>query len=183
MVTAPMRVLLVEDDRDYAAMLLAELDAAVVELHVAGSLASAQAELGRASFDAVLLDLGLPDSSGLATFEAMHAAVPETPMVILTSHSDDGLSALAIQRGAQDYLVKGDADAAGLVRAIRYARERSAFRQTLIDSEARFRALIENSYDAVTLLTAEFRVLYDSRSIETLCGYTPEERSAIQSNV
>ena len=176
MVTAPMRVLLVEDDRDYAAMLQAELGGSVVELHVAGSLAAARAELERAPFDAVLLDLGLPDSSGLATFEALHAAVPETPMVILTSNSDDGLSALAIQRGAQDYLVKGEADVAVLVRAIRYARERSAFRQSMIDREARFRALVENSYDAVTLLTADLRVLYDSRSIESLCGYTPEER-------
>src|SRR5918993_17796 len=176
MVTAPMRVLLVEDDRDYAAMLLAELDAAVVEVQVAGSLSQARAELGRTKFDAVLLDLGLPDSGGLATFEALHSSEPETPFVILTSNSDDGLSALAMQRGAQDYLVKGEADGAVLVRALRYARERSAFRQSMVDREARFRALVENSYDAVTLLDESFRIVYDSRSIESLCGYTADER-------
>ena len=176
MVTAPMRVLLVEDDRDYAAMLVAELDAAVVEVQRAGSLAAAQVELSRAQFDVVLLDLGLPDSAGLATFETLHAAVPEMPMVILTGNTDDGLAALAMQRGAQDYLVKGEADASVLVRALRYARERSAFRQSMIDRESRFRALVEHSYDAVTLLSPDLRVLYDSHSIESLCGYTPEER-------
>ncbi|MBA3637923.1 MAG: PAS domain S-box protein [Acidobacteriota bacterium] len=176
MVTAPMRVLLVEDDRDYAAMLVAELDAAVVEVQMVGSVAAARAELSRGQFDAVLLDLGLPDSNGLATFETLHASVPETPMVILTGNTDDGLAALAMQRGAQDYLVKGEADASVLVRALRYARERSAFRQSMLDRESHFRALVEHSYDAVTLLGPDFRILYDSRSIESLCGYTPEER-------
>src|SRR5829696_5378014 len=111
MVTPPMRVLLVEDDAAYAAMLVAELDAAIVEVQGAASIAAAQAALSRQHFDVILLDLGLPDSNGLATFETLHAAVPETPMVILTANTDDGLAALAMQRGAQDYLVKGEADA------------------------------------------------------------------------
>ena len=176
MVTAPMRVLLVEDDRACAAMLQAQLDAAVVEVLVTGSLAGSRAALAGSRFDAVLLDLGLPDSTGLATFEALYALVPETPIVILTGHTDDQLAAQAMQEGAQDYLVKGDADAPGLVRALRYARERSAFRQSIVDRESRFRALVEHSYDAVTLVDAEFRILYDSRSIASICGHTPEER-------
>lgn len=177
MVTQPMRILLVEDDRDYAALLLAELEGAAVEVEVVGSLIGAEVELARTRFDAVLLDLGLPDSSGLATLHTLQAAAADTPIVILTSNTDEGLSALAIQRGAQDYLVKSEADASMLVRALRYARERSAFRQSMADREARFRALIEHSYDAVTLIDADFRILYDSRSIQRLCGYTPEERA------
>ena len=176
MVIAPLRVLLVEDDGAYAAMLAAELDPTVVEVQRADSIAAAQVELSQRHFDAVLLDLGLPDSKGLATFETLHTAVPDMPIVILTGNPDDGLAALAMQRGAQDYLVKGEADAPVLTRALRYARERSAFRQTMIDRESRFRALVEHSYDAVTLLSTDFRILYDSRSIESLCGYAPEQR-------
>ena len=176
MVTQAMRVLLVEDDAAYAALLTAELSTPVVQVHSVGSLLAARTALAACQFDAVLLDLGLPDSSGLGTVEAIHDAAPDTPMVVLTSNSDDGLSVLAMQRGAQDYLVKGEADAAVLVRALRYSRERAAFRQSMRDREARFRALVEHSYDAVTLLDEQFQVLYDSRSIQSVCGYTPEER-------
>jgi hypothetical protein len=171
-----MRVLLVEDDPAYAALITAELDAVSVRADHVASLAAARRQLSAQRFDAILLDLGLPDTEGLSTVEAMRDAAGETPIVVLTANADDGLSVLAMRRGAQDYLVKHDADAGVLVRALRYARERTAFRQSMRDREARFRALVEHSYDAVTLLDEQFRVLYDSRSIESVCGYTPEER-------
>jgi PAS domain S-box-containing protein len=176
MVPQPMRVLLVEDDPAYAALLTAELDASAVQIQDVRSLAAARAALTSRSFDAIVLDLGLPDSQGLSTVEAMHAAAGDIPIVVLTSSADDRLSVLAVQRGAQDYLVKGQADASGLVRALRYARERAGLRQSLRDRDARFRALVEHSYDVITLVDEDLRVLYDSRSIEAVCGYTPEER-------
>jgi PAS domain S-box-containing protein len=172
----PMRVLLVEDDPAYAALIGAELDAVSVQVDHVVSLTAARGRMSTQPFDAVLLDLGLPDIEGLSTLDAMREAAGETPIVVLTSSADDGLSVLAMRRGAQDYLVKQEADAAVLARALRYARERAAFRQSMRDREARFRALVEHSYDAVTLLDEQFRVLYDSRSIESVCGYTPEER-------
>ena len=176
MATRPMRVLLVEDDPAYSALLTAELDRSAVEVEIVRCLSGARTKLASQRFDAILLDLGLPDSAGLETVEAMHGAAGETPIVVLTSSADDGLSVLAMQRGAQDYLIKSDADAPILVRALRYARERAAFRQSIRNRETRFRALVEHSYDAVTLVDEQFRVLYDSRSIESVCGYTPEER-------
>jgi hypothetical protein len=176
MSNGPMRVLLVEDDPAYAALIGAELDAVSVQVEHVGSLRAARGRISTRRFDAILLDLGLPDVEGLSTVEAMREAAGETPIVVLTSNADDGLSVLAMRRGAQDYLLKQDVDAAVLARALRYARERTAFRQSMRDREVRFRALVEHSYDAVTLLDEQFRVLYDSRSIESVCGYTPEER-------
>ena len=176
MTTRPLRVLLVEDDPAYAALLTAELEDTAVDTRHVTSLAGARTELSRQRFDAILLDLELPDSAGLPTVEAMHDAAGETPVVVLTSSADDGLSVMAMQRGAQDYLIKSDVDANVLARALRYARERADFRQSIRHGEARFRALVEHSYDAVTLIDHEYRVIYDSRSIEAVCGYTPEER-------
>ncbi|HJR61410.1 MAG TPA: PAS domain S-box protein [Vicinamibacterales bacterium] len=173
---APMCVLLVEDDASYAALIAAELQGAAIDLHQAGSLAAAASEIPRRSFDAILLDLGLPDSSGIDTVRRMHEAAGAVPIVVLTANDDETLSVLSMQRGAQDHLLKSDADASALVRSLRYARERGAFRQSLLESEMRFRALVENSYDAITLLDEHGRVTYDSRSIERVMGYTPEER-------
>jgi hypothetical protein len=171
-----MRVLLVEDDAAYAALVAAELQEEGITLHHASTLAAAESELGRHGFDALLLDLGLPDSSGVRTVERMQELAGAVPIVVLTATGGTELSAQSIQRGAQDYLLKSDVDGAALVRALRYARERTAFRQAMRESETRFRALIEHSYDAVTLLDDKFQVVYDSRSISQVCGYAPEER-------
>jgi PAS domain S-box-containing protein len=171
-----MRVLLVEDDASYAALVAAELQMASIDLHHADTLAAAENELGRFDFDAMLLDLGLPDSSGVMTVERMQEAAGAVPIVVLTASGGAELSAMSMQRGAQDYLVKGDVDADALIRSLRYARERSTFRQAMRDREARFRALVEHSYDAITLVDERFHILYDSRSIENVCGYSAEER-------
>ena len=171
-----MRVLLVEDDGPYAALVGTELQGTAIDVHRVATLDSAVRAVHERTFDAILLDLGLPDSSGLGTVERMHAHAAQIPIIILTSHSDEGLAALAIQRGAQDYLLKSEADARILGRALRHARDRAAFRQSMRDGELRFRALVENSYDAVTLIDERGRVIYDSRSVVRVTGFSPEER-------
>ena len=75
-------------------------------------------------FDAILADLGLPDSQGLDTFKELWNQVPQVPIVVLTSLNDKMLAVNAVRIGAQDYLVKGQVDGNLLVRAIRYALER-----------------------------------------------------------
>ncbi|HEY0874174.1 MAG TPA: ATP-binding protein [Vicinamibacterales bacterium] len=176
MAAVPMRVLLVEDDRPYAALVGTELRGTAVDVHHVTTLDAASRAVRGRNFDAILLDLGLPDSSGLHTIERMHGHALHIPILVLTSNADDRLGALAIQRGAQDYLVKSEADARVIERSLRHARERAAFRQTLRDGEIRFRALVENSYDAITLLDESGRIIYDSRSIIRVTGFTPEER-------
>jgi two-component system, cell cycle sensor histidine kinase and response regulator CckA len=172
----PLHVLLVEDDAAYGAMIATELTSSDIHVECVGTFAAAASALAHRSFGAILLDLGLPDSTGIDTVARVHAVAGDIPIIVLTSNADDGLASRSLQRGAQDYLLKSEADQAVLLRSLRYARERSAYRQSLRDGETRFRALVEHSYDAVTLLDERGVVIYDSRSVARVMGYAPEER-------
>jgi len=119
-----LRVLLVEDDPGDAFLvgeLLEEADAPVT-LRTARSLAEAVDELGEV--DCVLLDLGLPDVSGLPALRQLLRTGPGVAVCVLTGLADEHLGMAAVAEGAQDYLVKGRVDGVLLSRAIRYAVER-----------------------------------------------------------
>jgi signal transduction histidine kinase len=136
--TLPLRVLLVEDDDAYAKLLHSQLgeSSAPIGLDRVSTLTAAVAALESGKFDAVLLDLGLPDSFGLETFDRLCAVANTVPIVVLTAHDDDAVAAQAVQRGAQDYLVKSSTDAQLLLRSIRYACERAEWRRDVIEREA-----------------------------------------------
>ena len=78
-----------------------------------------------------ILDLTLPDSVGLETYTAFHAAHPSIPTVIMTGIKDYDMATRAVHRGAQDYLFKGEPSATAIVRTIRYAIERQRARRDL----------------------------------------------------
>jgi DNA-binding NarL/FixJ family response regulator len=80
--------------------------------------------LSRGGIDVVLLDLFLPDSSGIETFVRAHDHSPEVPIVMLTGVDVESVAIDAMRRGAQDYLIKGRVDGQLVARAIRYAIER-----------------------------------------------------------
>jgi signal transduction histidine kinase len=82
--------------------------------------------------DAILLDLSLPDSSGLDTVRAMRAATSDVPIVVLTGNDEHSLALDALEAGAQDYLVKGQFDQEMLGRALHYAQVRSKLEQQLL---------------------------------------------------
>jgi signal transduction histidine kinase len=81
-------------------------------------------QLAEKSIDIVLLDLMLPDSSGKGTLDSVLDQTREVPIVLLTGLNDREFGVEAVQRGAQDYLVKGEIDGELLVRTMRYAMER-----------------------------------------------------------
>ncbi len=91
--------------------------------------------------DVVLLDLSLPDSSGIATVEALRAALPGVPIVVLTGNDDNALALQAVQTGAQDYLVKGQFQHDMLGRAVRYALVRKRLEQKLARSNQLYATL------------------------------------------
>jgi PAS domain S-box-containing protein len=143
-----IQVLLVEDNSTDALTVEDELSrapsAAFSVLHLE-RLSQALDCLKSRRFDVVLLDLSLPDSNGLDTFTRLHAAIGETPIVVLSGRDDEKLAAMAVQSGAQDYLIKGHIEVDVLARSIRYAIERRRAERTLADSEERYRRLIEQS--------------------------------------
>ncbi|MFL6073720.1 MAG: PP2C family protein-serine/threonine phosphatase [Mycobacteriales bacterium] len=123
-----LRVLLIEDDAADVFLvreLLAEANAAV-DLSVAASVGEARHQIARA--DCVLLDLGLPDATGIAALRQVMAMVAESTaeaaVCVLTGLEDEHVGIAAVAEGAQDYLSKGQVDGVLLARAIRYAVER-----------------------------------------------------------
>ncbi len=105
--------------------MLSEAKSGDFVLESVGSLAEGISSLARGAFDVVLLDLTLPDSRGLDTFNTLHAAAAKVPVVIYTSVDDEELSLLALQQGAADYLVKSEVSAKWLARALTLAPNRS----------------------------------------------------------
>jgi signal transduction histidine kinase/CheY-like chemotaxis protein len=104
--------------------MLTEEKLAVSNIERVDRLSKGIDRLKEGKIDGVLLDLGLPDSQGLNTFEKIHTTAQKVPIIILTAYKDDALALEAVRRGAQDYLIKGKIDGSGLVRALSYAIER-----------------------------------------------------------
>jgi len=125
MTGSALKVLLIEDNPDDCELLIDMLDSAGpgYNIKVAERLSAGISMLGEESFDAILLDLGLPDSSGIETLRSLQRN-SELPVVILTGLADEQLALEAIHSGAQDYLVKGQAGSSIIMRSIRYAIER-----------------------------------------------------------
>ena len=139
LVQSNLTILVVEDDPGDFGLVLAQVRLAklgppgVAEPVVwAKTLALGITAARRDTPDVVLLDLSLPDSKGLATVQAMRAALPNAPIVVLTGFDDNALTADALEMGAQDYLVKGHFDHDALGRAVRHALVRSKLEQQLL---------------------------------------------------
>ena len=118
---------LVEDNPGDARLIqemLREPPVAPFRVDWSSRLDEALSRLDRESFDVLLLDLGLPDSQGLATFHRVYDRAPKVPIIIFSGAADEELAVEAVAHGAQDYLVKGQIDGSRLKRAIRYAIER-----------------------------------------------------------
>ena len=144
-----MRILIVEDNAGDVRLLREHLvgDRNVGEMfqlaHV-DRLSVALKSLETATFEAVLLDLSLPDSQGIDTLTRMHEARPGMPIVVLTSLDDEVLGLQLLQSGAQDYLVKGEVTASLLRRSLRYAVERKRAEVELRRSEVFLESIVEN---------------------------------------
>jgi signal transduction histidine kinase len=124
----PIRTLLIIEDNPGDTLLLREMfkddGSHSTELTHAGDMSEAETYLSEDTFDIVLVDLGLPDAQGLEAIRRAHAAAPHVPLVVLTGLDDESLAAQTLRAGAQDYLIKGQIEPRGLLRALRYAIER-----------------------------------------------------------
>ena len=123
-----LQVLLVEDSASDAALLQESiLSSGVKDLSVSvvQSLHESVDHLKNNRIDATLLDLSLPDSSGLETVRRFRNICSDMSVVVLTGMDDEKTGIEAVRMGAQDYLVKGQADGRLIARAVRYAIEQN----------------------------------------------------------
>ncbi|HVV96962.1 MAG TPA: PAS domain S-box protein [Rhodanobacteraceae bacterium] len=180
--SAPTRglwLLMVEDQRFDAMLLRRQLSSPAVgatQIDHAETLAGAIESLGQCAYDAVLLDLGLSDSEGVAAVRTLRVRFPDVVVIVLTGRDEEALGVDAMASGAQDMLVKGTFDTVGLARALHYAIERHRLEGGLRQSAEEHRTLFENNpfpvwvYDSYTL-----RFLAVNEATMREYGYTREE--------
>jgi len=134
-----IRVLFVEDSRvhfELVARHLKTVEAVEFRLTHVTQLSDGLQHLSTGRFDVVLLDLNLPDSYGLETFQRIRAGAPDVPVIVLTGIDDENIVLQTAREGAQDILVKGQTDRELLVRTLRYAIERNRLQTQLKEQAA-----------------------------------------------
>ena len=130
----------------------------------------------QSQFDVVLLDLGLPDSIGLETFERWHAQSSEVPVLVCSGMQDEQAAIQAVRMGAQDYLVKDDLQTKFAVRAIQYAIERARLNSSLRESEQRFAtAFFTNAVSQSIISLTTGAVVEVNNACCSLYGYSRAE--------
>ncbi len=168
-----LRVLLVEDDEDdYVIIrdLLSEIEE--FDLQWVSDYNEALGAIGRETHDVCLLDYRLGGRSGLELLRAASGRGHNIPMILLTGQGDRELDLEAMQAGAVGYLIKGQIDAPLLERSIRYAFAQAL--KALGESERRFRTLVQNGSDIITVLDSRGDIRYQSPSVERVLGHDPE---------
>lgn len=168
-----IRALLFEDNRADAFLfesLIADVHDVAFQTQIVASLADGLEALDSNHFDLILLDLHLPDSDGLETFDLVHVRAEDSPIIILSGLDDDAVASEAIRRGAQDFLIKGTLEPSVFIRTLRHAIERfklgklhdeiqRAQIELAISKKATHHFLSNVSHELVTPLTASLGFL------------------------
>ena len=172
------KILLIEDSPGDARLIqevLSEAPSVPHELECVDRLSKGLERLAVGDIDLLLLDLGLPDSQGLDTVSKVCAQAPAVPIVVLTGLYDETLGIEALRLGAQDYLLKADAQSKELWRVMRYAEERKRAEMALKDSEKKYHDLLDNANDLIQFVRADTSIQFvNNKWLETL-GYSEEE--------
>jgi two-component system, NarL family, sensor histidine kinase UhpB len=179
MTKTPIEILLVEDspaDALLANMELTDSPFGPFAITQVEGLKEALEQLRALSFDAVLLDLGLPDSQGLATLERIRNEIPhEIPIVILSGLDDEDLRLRALEEGAEDFLLKGDSAGNLRARSIRYAIERWRVHEAFWASAQQLSLAIDAADLGIFDLNLSSGRLSWSHHHARLFGLTPEQ--------
>lgn len=156
-----LHILLVEDnqgDAELMRIILEDIADPRYLIRNVQRLATALLAIRHEHFDIVILDLGLPDSSGLATLQAVIAVAPELPIVVLTGTQDEQIAFDAVKSGAQDFLVKGQIGSQLLTRVLRYAYERKQSEIHLRNSELQLRTILDAIDNQILLMGTDHRI-------------------------
>ena len=134
MTTTSINALLIEDNPRDAKLIresLAEAEGTSINLETVSRLSTAAERLRGSHFDAIILDLNLPDSSGLKTLERVRAAELQVPVIVLTGLDDPEAGVKAVAQGAQDFISKNRLGSFSLAHTIRFAVLRHGLREQL----------------------------------------------------
>jgi PAS domain S-box-containing protein len=174
-------VLIVEDNPDIVIGLQDLLQHDGYEVTVAGTCAAAIAEIARHRFNAILLDLGLPDGDGTEVLYDVQRRDPSLPVVIVTAHIAQERTVGSLGKGAFAYLTKPynrEELRQTLRRAIgvkELAVKVERAEQSLTESEHRFESLVESASDAIIVANGSGFIVSWNRAASRLFGYSAEE--------
>jgi diguanylate cyclase (GGDEF)-like protein/PAS domain S-box-containing protein len=171
------KILLIQNDPSAADRIRAALAAAgrgSFDMEWVRQLSQGLARLGKGGIDAVLLELSLPDSHGIETFDKLFAIAPEVPILIL-GNGNEALAQQAVGRGAQDYLLAGHLDSYSLPRALRNAIERKAVGDALYVENEHAVVTLNSIGDAVLCTNTSGNITYLNLAAETMTGWPREE--------
>jgi PAS domain S-box-containing protein len=182
-----INILLVEDNLSYSKLvekMLAESGSEACILQCVGTISKGLEALEYRDFDLVLLDLKLPDSEGLDTFNFLHDYSPDTPVIVLTAMSDERIALEAVKSGAQDYLIKDEVDGRQITRSIRYAvtrqREMNQIKQidyALCREKERLSVTLDSIGDGVITTDTDGTIDTLNKVAELLTGWSQEDAS------
>lgn len=173
-----LQILLVEDSPGDARLIeemLKESHIAEFKIKKAKLKSEAFEYLKKYSFDAILLDLNLPDSYGIETCTSFVKEYPKIPIVVLTGNESEQIGEEALMLGAQDYLIKGQIDNRPLARALRFSIERFRIQKRLVESETRFRIMIEKNDDCIIIADKTGIMRFVNPSAKKLFNKSKEE--------
>src|SRR2546430_3072533 len=131
--------------------------------------------LGEGKTGLVLLDLCLPDSEGIATFEKLFAAAPHIPILVLSQLNDESIANESLKRGAYDYLLKDHLDRYTLTRALRHVIERKGVEDVLFNEKEHAQVTLNSIGDAVLSTDLSGNVTYVNRVAESMTGWSRQE--------
>ena len=124
---------------------------------------------------AIFLNLSLPDSQGLNTFDKLMLAAPDVPILVLAGGQDQAIALEGLRRGAKDFILEDHLDCYSLVRAIRNMAERRAVEQTLFVEKERAQVTLNSIGDAVLSTDIDAQITYLNVVAEKMTGWTLQE--------
>ena len=145
-VAKPLNILIVEDDVGDAKLLhrlLCQSALPISAVKCAENLDTALELLDKGNFDIVFLDLGLPDSRGIDSVSTVSAKASNMPIIVLSGIDDARMATMAMQKGVEDYLVKGQVDSNLLARTVRNSIERKQIRIILDRKQKHLEAIFD----------------------------------------
>lgn len=142
-----------------------------LSLFHAHSLSDAMKLAKLQQFDLILLDLTLPDSTGMESVKTMLPLQPNIPLIVLTGIEHEQYGMDSLKMGVQDYLVKDQINGPLLIKSIRYSIERSRVRQAMTKKDRLFRLITENSPTAKALIRPDGTVVFCTHSVKAILGF------------
>jgi len=173
MTTEKLHILLIEDNPGDVRLIEEMMGRAEIEYSIrhAGTLSDGLEKLRKQTFDVILLDMNLPDSSGLASVPEIKKVAPKMPIVMLTGLDDEDTAMSALQLGVQDYLLKDRIDRTLLIRALRYSMERKRILDALTESEEKYKDLVDNALVGVYKSNIKGEILYVNDALGRMLEY------------